>query len=432
MGILAYSVAYSGLQNASQRMNVANNNIANLNTPFYRREVLNQSASLYLQQGYDMFIGTGVKSDSTSQIKDEQLFTKEMNQQQDLQFSSTFKSNLSSIESLFNDVNNQGLSSYLQSFNTAMTKMSLSPTDNALATTVINTGKDLTNYTNMVNTQINNEKTLTDSKMSDLVNQVNAKLNNIQKLNYEIRMQGQSPALMNTIDSELYDLNKIIPISVTDKYNNIIIDTQNTNLMSVNTVNSISFNNVTNTLQTAMVGISTSGMKSQLGGLFEYKAQLNSTQSQFNTDISNYFTAFNTQNQVGYNVQNTTNIPFFNQTAGQWGVSAQSNEIGYSDSINQVSNNKNLEIMRAMSTGLSTAYKSMTTGIGLTIQTQQKSASFFQTLYNNTESQRQELEGVNLEEENMHLTQAQQAYQANLKVIETANSMWNALISIRS
>ena len=159
MGILAYSVAYSGLQNASQRMNVANNNIANLNTPFYRREVLNQSASLYLQQGYDMFIGTGVKSDSTSQIKDEQLFTKEMNQQQDLQFSSTFKSNLSSIESLFNDVNNQGLSSYLQSFNTAMTKMSLSPTDNALATTVINTGKDLTNYTNMVNTQINNEKT---------------------------------------------------------------------------------------------------------------------------------------------------------------------------------------------------------------------------------------------------------------------------------
>lgn len=432
MGILAYSVAYSGLQNAQQRMNVANNNIANINTPFYRREELNQSASLYLQQGYDMYIGTGVRSDSTSQVKDEQLFTKQMNQQQDLQFSSTYKGNLASIESLFNDTNNQGLSTYTQAFDKSLSKFSLNTADNALATTVITAGSNLTQYTNAVNTQMNNESSLNDSKITDLVSQVNLKLDNIQKLNYEIRMQGKSPDLMNKMDSELFDLNKIIPITVTDKYDAMILSTQNTNLIASNTVNPISYTPATGTIQTATVGIATLGMKSQMGGLFEYKNKIASTQAQFNTDIGNYMTAFNTQHALGYNSQNTTGFNFFTQTAGQWNVSAQSNEIGYSDSINQLSNNKNIEILKGMSSGLSNNYKMMTTGISLTIQTQQKSAVFYQSLYTNTETQRQELEGVNLEEESMKLTQAQQAYQANLKVIETANSMWNALISIRS
>lgn len=430
MGILAYSVAYSGLQNAQQRMNVANNNIANINTPFFRREVLNQSSALYLQQGYDMYIGTGVKSDSTSQIKDENMFSKEMTQQQDIQFSSIYKSHLSSVESLFNDINNQGLSSYVSSFNTSLNKLSINPTDSAAAQTVINSGGDLTQYVNYVNNQMNNEKQLNDNKLTELTNNVNSQLDAIQKLNYEIRMQGTSPDLMNQLDNQLFELNKLIPISVTDKYNAITITSQNVSLLTGNVITPLSY--TSGQLQTATTTLSTTNMKSQMGALFEYSNKLTNTQNQFNTDITNYFNAFNTQHASGYNAQNTTGLNFFSQSGGNWNVGAQYNEIGYSDSINQLSNNKNIEILKNMSSTLSNQYKILTTDLSMSIKTQDKNYNFYNSLYTQTEKSRQELEGVSLEEETMKLTQAEQAYQANLKVIETANSMWNALISIRS
>jgi flagellar hook-associated protein 1 len=82
------------------------------------------------------------------------------------------------------------------------------------------------------------------------------------------------------------------------------------------------------------------------------------------------------------------------------------------------------------SSTLTAAYAAYVNNIG-NAASQLKAANTSQTaLVTQITSAQQSVSGVNLDEEASNLLQYQQAYQANSKVIQTANSMFQTLMGI--
>jgi flagellar hook-associated protein FlgK len=73
-------------------------------------------------------------------------------------------------------------------------------------------------------------------------------------------------------------------------------------------------------------------------------------------------------------------------------------------------------------------YAELIGDVGARAQSAQASASMSSRLYDDAERARQEMSGVNLDEEAARLLQYQQAYQAAAKVIATANEMFRSLL----
>lgn len=78
---------------------------------------------------------------------------------------------------------------------------------------------------------------------------------------------------------------------------------------------------------------------------------------------------------------------------------------------------------------LSDGYASLIAGVGVRAQSAQYAADVSQSIANGVESQRAGVSGVNLDEEAAKLIQYQQSYQASAKMLQVAQSIFDALIN---
>lgn len=90
--------------------------------------------------------------------------------------------------------------------------------------------------------------------------------------------------------------------------------------------------------------------------------------------------------------------------------------------------NKNLVDNKAT---LSGAYAGMVSGVGTQTAAAKVSSSAQENIVNQLTQQQQSASGVNLDEEYGELLRFQQYYMANAQVIQTASSLFDALLNIR-
>ena len=86
--------------------------------------------------------------------------------------------------------------------------------------------------------------------------------------------------------------------------------------------------------------------------------------------------------------------------------------------------------VQRLSSVLGNSVADLVTDVGVQINTWNNAQSADTAILKNLNEQRNQVSGVNLDEEAANLLKYQQLYSASSKVLQTGNQMFNALISI--
>lgn len=217
----ALEIGRSGLLASQTAIEVAGNNLANVATRGYHRQVLSQSPARdqEIQQG--VFIGRGVMIDQIRRQVDEALEARVRGGVSDQSAAGAKQNVLSQIETLQNELTDGGLSSRLDEFFNAWSQLANNPQDNSVRSVVVQQGKGLASFINDLRAGLADLRTQTDTKIDDAVNSANDLLTRISVLNKQIASSGAGAPGANSLrdqrDTALADLSQYLDISAVEQ-----------------------------------------------------------------------------------------------------------------------------------------------------------------------------------------------------------------------
>ena len=174
-------IALSGLQTAQTGLNTVSNNIANVNTPGYAREIVEQSP---LVSGA---AGDGVTVDDVKRVTNQYLESASYQASSAAGSSSIISNLLDQAQSAFGDPTQAG--SYLNQLSTVFSDFTASANDPASSLPRIQTLDDLSGFldsTNTVASTLSGLDTQADGQITSDVSQINGLLTQISSLNTQI------------------------------------------------------------------------------------------------------------------------------------------------------------------------------------------------------------------------------------------------------
>lgn len=200
----SYYVARSGIQAAQYNLKITGQNMSNVNTAGYTRQRLDAYAvgssgnNMRYANPSDMAIGGGVEAKGVSQLRDPYLDVRYRMESGKVGKSGTEANTLSSIESIFDEIKNNGINNQITDLIKQLNSLANSPADSNLETIVKNSALLLTQAFHNAATQLADvRKQETDSFLSAGIGQANSILQSIAQLNREIKSCdiSQVPAL---------------------------------------------------------------------------------------------------------------------------------------------------------------------------------------------------------------------------------------------
>ena len=175
----------TALQTAQIGLQTVGNNIANANTDGYIRQELVQNTPAPYRLG-NVIVGQGVRATAVIQKVDKSLLERMWNAGSDLAAATLRGQTLSEVETLFNDLNDAGLSSDLDALNNALHDLSAEPNDASLRQFVVMTAKSLASEINQTYTSARDYQAEIDANLTDIVDRVNALAQKVADLNLQI------------------------------------------------------------------------------------------------------------------------------------------------------------------------------------------------------------------------------------------------------
>lgn len=175
------NTALSGLQVNQNLMRVVSNNIANVSTPGYTKKTAELSA-IYLNE-----IGGGVKIDQVRRVVDDYL-VKQINTQTSAVASSEVLTEFyTRLQDLFGTPEeNSSISGLLTTLRTAFDQLATDPQQSVNQFTAVTNAQDVVNTLNNISTTLQAYRNEVDRQIGTSVNNVNARLKELDKLNDEI------------------------------------------------------------------------------------------------------------------------------------------------------------------------------------------------------------------------------------------------------
>lgn len=187
--------ALTALQADQGALNVVTNNIANVNTPGYSREVANLEEAPPISYDNQQF-GTGVKLADVQGIRDNVLQLR-LNQETQTQGQlTTVVDGMNQVQPLFNDTSGSGLQNYLSNFFNSFLTLSSDPTNDGDRQAVIESGQNLATALRQTATGLITQQQSADLSVTQTVGQINALTSQISSLNGQIgslQGGGQTP-----------------------------------------------------------------------------------------------------------------------------------------------------------------------------------------------------------------------------------------------
>lgn len=177
--------ALTALQADQGALSVVTNNIANVNTPGYSREVANLEESPPISFENQQF-GTGVTLANVQGIRDNVLQMR-LNQETQTQGQlSTVVNGMNQLQPLFNDTSGAGLQNYLSNFFNSFLALSADPTNVGNRQAVIESGQNLAAALRQTATGLLTQQQSADLTVTQTVGQINALTAQIASLNGQI------------------------------------------------------------------------------------------------------------------------------------------------------------------------------------------------------------------------------------------------------
>ncbi|HME58166.1 MAG TPA: flagellar hook-associated protein FlgK [Terracidiphilus sp.] len=179
------SIATQSMLAEQGAIETSTNNIANVNTPGYSRQVPNLEEAGTIQIGTLTF-GTGVQLGSVTSLRDAVLdlrINQETQQQGQL---NAFLNAGQQIQALFNETSGTGLQTPLSAFFNSLSELASNPSDLTTRQNVITSAQDLATAINQTSNNLASLQHNTDLAVQQSVSQVNSLTAQIAQVNQQV------------------------------------------------------------------------------------------------------------------------------------------------------------------------------------------------------------------------------------------------------
>lgn len=177
----ALNASLSGLKIVQEGIAVSANNLANVNTPGYVKQTLNQSSIVVGG------IGQGVEISGISAAVDEQLLLSIQDQTSDLGNSLVLETYYDDIQRLFGNPNDTGgLNSIIDEFFTSFQNLSVDPQSPSLGLEAVNSAIRLTDKLSEIATSLHQLQLSADRQINSDISIANSLINKLNNSNTEI------------------------------------------------------------------------------------------------------------------------------------------------------------------------------------------------------------------------------------------------------
>jgi flagellar hook-associated protein 1 FlgK len=442
------SSSFSGLINASaslgaQRygLDVTGQNIANSDTDGYTRQRADMAAvgavpgvpSLYATQG----AATGVTVSGTSRINDPVLDARARTEHGRNGYAQTASTQLSGVQTLFDEPSDTGLSEQLSSFWNAWSTVSNDPSDDSARSVVLEDGASLAAT---LNTTSNSLATLTQSA-SDQLNEtavdINTAATGLAQINAAIAVASATGANANSLfdqrDSLLLQLSDNAGVSSTLQSDGTVsVTLGGQSLVTGNTASTVAVT-ASNSLTVGGTAIGAAGGTAQ-GLIDSLTTTLPGYAAKLDTIASTLASTVNTAHQAGYDLSGNAGGAFFSGTTASTIAVAITNPSkvaasGVAGGNLDASVAAQLGNMGTISNGADDQYTSLVSTLGSDVQKATQTATVQASVTTSVDTQVEAMSGVSLDEETTNMLTYQRAYQASSRVLTTVDDMLDQLIN---
>jgi flagellar hook-associated protein 1 FlgK len=452
------SLGANGLAASTAGTQVASQNISNSATPGYSRQEINLEAIPLSESG-------GVRATGTTRVQDQFLERRGLGAASANGEADARVKTLSVVDSVFAD-GSGSIGDALDAFDSALTDLGSNPNSTETRQVVLSRASDLANAFHSTSDALTGARVDANARISDAVTTVNQQLTQIGALNTQIvaaKNVGQDPAaLEDSRDQLVRDVSATVPVTViTDKSGAITLTLSGSrSLVSVDggvhpliaapdpTTGDVRIERQTAGANEDITGLFTSGA---IGGTISARdGALKDAQTAVDQLASDISTAYNTQHAAGVGLDGNTGRNLFTPTATVAGAASafgvSSDVLGHpeflaaaQDATGLPGDNRNALALTALhdqnvaNGGTATvqqAFSALVAAAGgaassASTQSDQATAALTQI-----DALRDSTSGVSTDDEMISLMKYQRAYQASLKVVQTADQMLSDLLAI--
>ena len=447
--------ALSALQADQGAMDVTSNNISNVNTPGYSREVANLVESPPVTYG-GLQYGTGVNLQNVQGVRDNILQLR-LNQETQTQSQlNTFVNGMNQIQPLFNDASGSGLQSYISAFFNSFSSLSSDPTNSGYRQAVIEAGQNLAAAFNQTAGALTSQQQNADLSVTQTVGQINSLAGQIASLNGQISsLQGAGATPNTLIDQRSQLINQLSQlVSVQTISANQGSLTLTTTGGAALVVGNQSFNLTTQTNSTTGFqdvysqgsDITSTIQSGSLGGYIQLRDQeIPSILNNLNTLAYEVANSVNTQSTAGYDLNGNAGVDFFNPPASlptaalnlsvaiadpNLVAASADGTSGDSDNATALANLANQTIVNGQTPV--NFYSGIVSEVGNDTSNASSALTSQNLLVQQLQDQVGAVSGVSLNEEGGNLILYENAYNAAARVASVVASMFEVAISMGS
>ncbi len=449
------AVAFSGLTAEQGALEATTNNVANVNTPGYSREVpvLATSNPIIVDP---ITLGSGVTLKMIESVRDSILESQIQQEAQTQGQQSALVSALSQTQTSFTSTTGD-IGTAISNFFNSINQLSTSPADLSLRQNVLTAAGNVATAFQVAANNLTAQRTSLDQSVQQVVGQINQLTGQIAQLNGQIgnvENAGENAGTFIDQRTQLIDqLSSLVDISVIPSDNTLTLTTVSGMAL---VAGQQSFQLSTEQDSSGMQHIFAQGsdiastiVSGQLGGILEARdRQIPGIQNQLDRLAAGLANAVNGVQTAGYDLNGNagTGNNLFNPPPTSGTGAAASLSVAITDpaliaasSDGTAGSNGNAEAMYALRNqsvvnGQSPTdyYSSIVFNVGNAVANANAAQSASSMVLQQLNDQRSSVSGVSLDEEAANMMRYQQAYAASAEIVSSINSMMETVINMKS
>jgi flagellar hook-associated protein 1 len=450
------SIGRSGLNAAQAQISTASQNVTNAQTPGYSRQrvLLKPNWPEQLPQGT---FGTGVLIDGVERMRDELLDASFRRDTQGASYGEERRDALQAVENVLGEPSDTGLASSLEQFWSAWSDLSTNPDSSAARGVVRQRGSQVAAQLNTFGDQIAQEQAVTRSRLLETVEKVNALSQQVADINARIvaaEASGhQSPDMRDQRDLKVDELAALVGATAYPQADGSV----NVNIGGESIVDGADFKPLrvqSPSSDPTKLGIArgTSAenmyqIGGQVAGILDTYNTINpSALTKLDGVAAAIIATTNTVHRTGF-IGATSAGNFFDssRTTARTiridpAISASVNNIAASGIANESSDNSvaislaqlrdTLTTVNGATASLNDGYRTVVTDIATAVNSANGTATAARTLATLTNTRRESIKGVSIDEEMVNLMKYQQSYAAAARLITVVDEMSQTLINM--
>ena len=443
-------IAVQALMAEQGALNVTTNNIANVNTPGYSRQIAVLDEAPTFREGSLVF-GGGVTLQQFQSVRDQLLQLRIYEETQQQGNSQAQLSSLTQIEGLFADPG-QGIGGALSTFFNSLSQLSTDPANMSARQQVLTSANNLAGTFHQAVSAVGTLQAGLDQSVPQTVNQINRLTEQIAKLNGQVgQMQGlgEDPgSVQDQRDELIRQLSEVVNISVTQTEHGITLTTANGVAL---VVGNQSFELQSSSNSSGLQNIFAQGQDitsqiqgGSLAGTLMIRDQvIPDVLTRLDTLANELTGAFNTTHAAGFDLAGNPGGDFFTPqatvagSAASFGVAITDPRLIAASSDGSAGSNGNVTALlalrdQALASGASPIdmYSNLVLQVGNLGANAKADVAAGDLSLQQLTDQRSAVSGVSLDEETTNMIRYQRAYQAAARVVTTVDSMMQTLMNM--